>query len=250
MSHQVHCVCKMFWPTTRGGPVGLRCLACPRIGLPAMMIELQVMFMWELGCYESNSPICRVCNTRVCRWRWWWGWWSSRAWSSHRSQSPPGCPTCRWVEGWLTIILYFAFHMFTMAGTSSLHLCGPWGSPTGRCRELPLRPKILKLRAGESQVFLVLYFWFELNGQCVGWWRWGTERKLRPTWWSGVEAPWRSPRYAIKHGKRDMNPKIRILKCDLSMRGKNLNQFSQSVIQRGGSTMAKRSSRIKDHPKD
>ena len=33
------------------------------------------------------------------------------------------------------------------------------------------------------------------------------------------------------------------------MRGKNLNQFSQSVIQRGGSMMVKRSSRIKDHPK-
>ena len=31
------------------------------------------------------------------------------------------------------------------------------------------------------------------------------------------------------------------------MRGKNLNQFSQSVIQREGSMMAKRSSRIKDH---
>ena len=43
-----------------------------------------------------------------------------------------------------------------------------------------------------------------------------------------------------------MNPKIRILKCDLSMRGKNLIQFSQSVIQHGGSMMAKRSSRIKD----
>ena len=167
------------------------------------------------------------------------------------------------------LLLSCILHLFTMAGTSSLHLCGPWGSPRGRSRELPLRPKILKLRAGESQVFLVLYFWFELNGQCVGWWRWGTERKLRPTW-SGVEAPWRSPRYAIKHGKRDMNPKMRILKCDLSMRdqtwreriwlwilkcdlsmrGKNLNQFSQSVIQREGSMMAKCESRIKDHPKD
>ena len=33
------------------------------------------------------------------------------------------------------------------------------------------------------------------------------------------------------------------------MRGNNLNQFSQSVIQRGGSMIAKRSSRIKDQPK-
>ena len=50
-SHQVHCVCKRFWPTTRGGQGGPHCLACPHIDRPAMFMSkigvkiVKVMFM-------------------------------------------------------------------------------------------------------------------------------------------------------------------------------------------------------------
>ena len=70
-SHQVHCACKRFWPTTHGAPVGLRYLACLHTALPNMG-------MWELKCehWESDvydKPIQLGCQMTICieSSRWW-----------------------------------------------------------------------------------------------------------------------------------------------------------------------------------
>ena len=137
--------------------------------------------------FVVNSLICRGCSTRGCHWRWWWGWWSSRALSARRSQSPPGCPTWRWVVKCICTFIDRTY--FTMAGTSSLHQCGPWGSPRGRCQGLPLPPDLLStqsdvVRSG-GQAFGWTYFGLE-PVQLV--WR-GGGGSLRKAWTHLVE--WR-----------------------------------------------------------
>ena len=59
-SHQVHCVCKRFWPTTHGGLGGPHCLACPHIDRPAMFMWqvvvkiVNVMFMISQSSWDDN----------------------------------------------------------------------------------------------------------------------------------------------------------------------------------------------------
>ena len=149
--------------------------------------------------FVVNSLICRGCSTRGCHWRWWWGWWSSRALSTRRSQSPPGCPTWRWVVK--CICTFYRKNVFYHGRNIFSASVWPMREPKRAVPRVAIatRSPLNSIRCGQEwwASFWLDLFWFGACSVGLEGWRWVTEESLDPP--GGVEAPWRSPRYTIKH---------------------------------------------------